>query len=86
MPAGAELRGAQAPQAARQGTANAVVCLAQWRDSSTRGPSYEAVSAAVAHAVKLEHHLGSLEVDDLAEVKTFLQVEKSIASRYGTGC
>jgi hypothetical protein len=24
---------------ARQGAANAVVCLAQWRDSSTRGPS-----------------------------------------------
>jgi uncharacterized protein (TIGR02687 family) len=65
----------------RQGTANAVVCLAQWRDSSTRGPSYEALSAAVAEAVKLEHHLGSLEVDDLVEVKTFLQVEKAIASR-----
>ena len=38
----------------RQGTANAVVCLAQWRDSSTRGPSYEALSAAVAEAVKLD--------------------------------
>ncbi len=32
----------------RQGTANAVVCLAQWRDSSTRGESYEALSGAVA--------------------------------------
>jgi len=65
----------------RQGTANAVVCLAQWRDSSTRGPSYEALSAAVAEAIKLEHHLGSLEIEDLAEVKTFLLVEKAIASR-----
>lgn len=63
----------------RQGTANAVVCLAQWRDSSRRGPSYEDLSAAVAEAVKLEHHLGSLEIDDLAEVKTFLLVEKAIA-------
>lgn len=65
----------------RQGTANAVVCLAQWRDSSTRGPSYEALSAAVAEAVKLEHHLGALEIEDLVEVKTFLLVEKAIASR-----
>jgi hypothetical protein len=41
----------------RHGAANAVVCLAQWRDSSTRGSSYETLSAAVAEAVKLEHHL-----------------------------
>jgi uncharacterized protein (TIGR02687 family) len=65
----------------RQGTANAVVCLAQWRDSSTRGPSQEALSAAVAEAIKLEHHLGALAIEDLAEVKTFLLVEKAIASR-----
>jgi uncharacterized protein (TIGR02687 family) len=65
----------------RQGTANAVVCLAQWRDSSTRGASYEALSAAVAEAIKLEQHLGALAVEDLAEVKTFLLVEKAIASR-----
>jgi len=65
----------------RQGTANAVVCLAQWRDSSSRGASYEALSAAVAEALKLEHHLASLEIEDLAEVKTFLLVEKAIASQ-----
>lgn len=65
----------------RQGTANAVVCLAQWRDSSTRGASYESLSAAVAEAIRLEHHLGSLEIEDLVEVKTFLLVEKAIASR-----
>jgi uncharacterized protein (TIGR02687 family) len=65
----------------RQGTANAVVCLAQWRDSSTRGPSYEALSATVAEAIKLDQHLGSLAIEDLAEVKTFLLVEKAIASR-----
>ena len=65
----------------RQGAANAVVCLAQWRDSSTRGPSYETLSAAVAETVKLEQHLVALETDDLAEVKTFLLVEKAIARR-----
>jgi hypothetical protein len=41
----------------RQGGANGVVCLAQWRDSSAHGSSYETLSAAVAEAVKLEHHL-----------------------------
>jgi uncharacterized protein (TIGR02687 family) len=66
---------------ARQGTANAVVCLAQWRDSLTRGPSYDTLSAAVARAIKLESHLGALSIDDLAEVKTFLLVEQTIASR-----
>jgi uncharacterized protein (TIGR02687 family) len=65
----------------RQGTANAVVCLAQWRDSSTRGSSYESLSTAVAEAIKLEDHLGAFEIEDLAEVKTFLLVEKAIASR-----
>lgn len=66
---------------ARQGTANAVVCLAQWRDSLTRGPSYDTLSAAVARAIKLESHLGALSIDDLAEVKTFLLIEQTIASR-----
>ena len=65
----------------RQGAANAVVCLAQWRDSSTRGPSYESLSAGVADAVKLGLHLGSLEIEALAEVKTFLLVEQVVASR-----
>jgi uncharacterized protein (TIGR02687 family) len=65
----------------RHGTANAVVCLAQWRDSLTRGPSYDTLSAAVAQAIKLASHLGALSIDDLAEVKTFLLVEQTIASR-----
>jgi uncharacterized protein (TIGR02687 family) len=64
-----------------QGAANAVVCLAQWRDSSTRGRSYEALSTVVAETIKLASHLGSLTIEDLAEVKTFLLVEKTIASR-----
>jgi hypothetical protein len=36
------------------GAANAVVLLAQWRDSSRRGASYEALSAAVADAIRLD--------------------------------
>lgn len=65
----------------RQGEANAVVCLAQWRDSSSRGASYEALSAAVAEALKLDQQLASLEIEALSEVKTFLLVEKLVASR-----
>ncbi len=65
----------------RQGLANAVVCLAQWRDSSRRGASYEALSAQVATALKLEHHLGALDIEALAEVKTCLLVEQIIARR-----
>lgn len=65
----------------RQGLANAVVCLAQWRDSSSRGASYEALSAQVATALKLEQHLEPLADEALAEVKTFLLVEQLIARR-----
>jgi uncharacterized protein (TIGR02687 family) len=65
----------------RTGTANAVVCLAQWRDSSARGAAYERLSGAVAESLKLEQHLSGLRIEDLAEVKTFLLVEQVIASR-----
>jgi uncharacterized protein (TIGR02687 family) len=65
----------------RQGSANAVVCLAQWRDSSSRGASFDALSARVAASLKLEQHLGALDVEDLVEVMTFLMVEQAVASR-----
>jgi uncharacterized protein (TIGR02687 family) len=65
----------------RHGGANAVVCLAQWRDSSTRGRSYEVLSARVADTLGLDQQLGALSVEDLAAVPTFLLVEKFIASR-----
>jgi hypothetical protein len=35
----------------------------------------------VADTVKLQQHLGDLEIEDLAEVKTFLLVEQLVASR-----
>ena len=65
----------------RPGMANAVVCLGQWRDSSTRNTSYDALSARIADTVKLDQHLGSFAIEALGEVKTFLLVEKFIASR-----
>lgn len=62
------------------GQPNAVVCLAQWRDSSSRGSSYDLLSAEVASIIHLGDHLQMTEIDELLDVMTFLAVEKTIAS------
>ena len=64
----------------KTGWSNAVVCLAQWRDSSSKGTSYDRLSAEAAAILKIEDHLANLEIDQLSEVMTFLVVEKRIAS------
>ena len=64
----------------RTGWSNAVVCLAQWRDSSSKGSSYDRLSAEAAAILKIEDHLPNLEIDQLLDVMTFLAVEKRIAS------
>lgn len=64
----------------KTGWSNAVVCLAQWRDSSSKGTSYDRLSAEAAAILKMEDHLPNLEIDQLSEVMTFLVVEKRIAS------
>jgi uncharacterized protein (TIGR02687 family) len=71
------LRGLLLP---RLGWSNAVVCLAQWRDSSSKGSSFDRLSAEAATVLKIEDHLPNLEIDQLLEVMTFLAVEKRIAS------
>ena len=62
------------------GWSNAVVCLAQWRDSSSKGSSYDRLSAEVAAIAKIDELLADLEIDHLLDVMTFLAVEKRIAS------
>lgn len=62
------------------GQPNAVVCLAQWRDSSSRGGSYDRLSAEAAAVLHLADHLHSADVDDLLDVMTFLAVEQAVAS------
>jgi uncharacterized protein (TIGR02687 family) len=64
----------------RTGWSNAVVCLAQWRDSNSKGASYDRLSAEAAAILKIEDHLRDLEIDQLVDVMTFLAVEKRIAS------
>ena len=71
------LRGLLLP---RTGWSNAVVCLGQWRDSNSRGASYDRLSAEAAAVLKVEDHLPDLEIDQLLDVMTFLAVEKRIAS------
>lgn len=64
----------------RTGWSNAVVCLAQWRDSSSKASSYDRLSAEVEAILNIDGHLGNLEIDHLINVMTFLAVEKRIAS------
>jgi len=59
---------------------NAVVCIGQWRDSASCHSSFDALSAAVADTIKLGDHIGGFELENVQNVKTFLEVEKHIAS------
>ncbi|MEI8374798.1 MAG: BREX-1 system phosphatase PglZ type A [Planctomycetota bacterium] len=60
------------------GSSNAVVCLAQWRDSSSRAASYDLLSDIVGEQVKIDDHLCFQKMEDLLDVMTFPQVEKSV--------
>ena len=65
-------------QLPRSGTTNAVVCLAQWRDSSSKSSSYNVLAAEVGARLHIPDHLRGSEVEELLDVPTFLDVEKSI--------
>ena len=74
-----ELPGAlQHLQLPRSGTANAVVCLAQWRDSSSKSSSYDVLASEVGARLHIPDHLHGCEVEELLDVTTFLDVEKRI--------
>ncbi|MGH8060178.1 MAG: BREX-1 system phosphatase PglZ type A, partial [Candidatus Entotheonellia bacterium] len=62
----------------KTGQSNAVVCLAQWRDSSSRRNSYDLLSAEVARIVKIEDYVHTLEIEPFVDVMTFLEVEKAM--------
>ncbi|MEZ6117134.1 MAG: BREX-1 system phosphatase PglZ type A [Pirellulaceae bacterium] len=64
----------------QSGRANAVVCLAQWRDSASKVGSYDRLSEYVANRIGLNEQLHHFEVEQLIDVQTFLAVEKEIAS------
>jgi uncharacterized protein (TIGR02687 family) len=64
----------------RTGWSSAVVCLAQWRDSSSKGSSYDRLSSEAAAVLGIDGHLQDLEIEQLLDVMTFLSVEQRIAS------
>ena len=61
------------------GASNAVVCLAQWRDSSSRAISYDRLASVVGEQISIEDSLSFQKIDGLLDVMTFPEVEKSIA-------
>ena len=65
----------------QSGRSNTVVCLAQWRDSSSRGASYDTLSGIISQIVKMQDHISGKDIDELIDVMTFLDVEKAIMSR-----
>jgi uncharacterized protein (TIGR02687 family) len=62
----------------KSGTPNAVVCLAQWRDSGGRATSYDRLASAVAQRLGLPDLLFFRDIDSLMGVMTFPEVEKTI--------
>lgn len=62
------------------GRSNAVVFLAQWRDSSSKAVSYDKMSLDVEDILHLEDHLHPMDINALCDVMTFRIVEKKIAS------
>lgn len=65
----------------KSGWANAVVCLGQWRDSTSKGSSYDRLSEEVASLLKLPDQLDGQDLDALIDVMTFLDVEKAVISQ-----
>jgi hypothetical protein len=63
----------------RSGAANAMVCLGQWRDSSSKGASYNALSSEVATILQLPSLLEGIDFEQLRIVMTFPEVEKAVA-------
>ena len=62
----------------RSGATNAVVCLAQWRDSNSKSRSYDVLATEVGARLNMPDHLDGYEVDELLDVMTFPHVEKRI--------
>ncbi len=65
----------------QSGRPNTVVSLAQWRDSSSKGASYDTLSGIVSLIVRMQDHLSGMDIDELIDVMTFLEAEKVIMSR-----
>ena len=57
-----------------------MVCLAQWRDSASKGESYNRLADDVAARIHLDTYLAGVEIEDLLDVMSFFDIEKTIVS------
>ena len=71
-------RALQQHQLNPSGTGNAAVCLAQWRDSSSKSSSYNVLAEAIGELLYISDHLQGFEVESVWNVSTFPDVEKHI--------
>ena len=68
----------QKSQLSRSGTHNAVVCLAQWRDSAKQATSYNVLSDVIAGDTNIGEQLQGPEPEKLVDAVTFRNVDQAI--------
>lgn len=78
---GATLKAITHLQLPPHGTRNAVVLLTQWRDSSSRGPSYDAVAKALETEQNVAEVLRDVETEQLSNVFTFWTAERVMVAK-----
>ena len=61
------------------GRSNCVVFMGQWRDSASKGSSYDRLSNHVADQVQIRNYLHGQDIESLVDVQTFQAVEQEIA-------
>lgn len=66
-------------QLPKPGPANSIVCLAQWRDSASKGSSYNVMANEVATIIDIDSYLIGQEIEKLCDAITFSNVDKYIA-------
>jgi uncharacterized protein (TIGR02687 family) len=62
------------------GRSNCVVFMGQWRDSASKGASFDTLSDHVADTLDIRHALSGINIEALLDVQTFQPVEMEIAS------
>lgn len=68
----------QKQQLSRSGSHNAVVCLAQWRDSARQATSFNILSDIIAGSTNIDEQLQGLEPEQLVDAVTFRNVDRAI--------
>lgn len=65
-------------QLSRNGAKNAVVCLAQWRDSAKQAGSFNLLSDSISNETHIQDQLQGLEPEQLIDAVTFCNVDRAI--------